>query len=75
MGKENRLKNFEKNHKEKRQEKILQANRNNQKPGYLSLGKKAKYNNYIRHNPEQKAFPYYCVDSSGNIHCHCVDNP
>jgi hypothetical protein len=75
MEKENCPKNFEKNHKEKRQEKILQENRNNQKPGYLSLGKNAKHNNYLRHNPEQKAFPYYWVDSSGNIHCHCVDNP
>jgi hypothetical protein len=38
-------------------------------------GTNAKFNRFISQNPEQKQFPYYLVDASGNIRCHCVGHP
>jgi hypothetical protein len=67
-------------HKKKIQGNILQAKAQinqksgdpgkNQNPEKLFLGTNAKFNNYISQSPEQKEFPFYLVDTNGNIHCH-----
>jgi hypothetical protein len=55
--------------------KMEAATRLNRFPNKLFIGENAKYNHYLRDHPEQKEFPYYLVDTEGEIRCHCPERP
>jgi hypothetical protein len=85
LEKEKRIQYLKTKPKENFQRKILHveaqnnqntfAPRNNLNLGKFFYGTNAKFNRFISQNPEQKQFPYYLVDASGNIRCHCVGHP
>jgi hypothetical protein len=55
--------------------KMEAATRLNRFPNKFFIGENAKYNHYLLDHPEQKEFPYYLVDTEGEIRCHCPERP
>ena len=48
----------------------------NDTAGYaLQVGTNKVFNCFIRNNKEQERYPFYLVDCTGQIHCHCEGNP
>jgi hypothetical protein len=41
----------------------------------LQVGTNKVFNCYIKNNKEQVRYPFYLVDRTGQIHCHCEGNP